>query len=174
MTYKPAAHKTLDGRTEDGRIPWEVSCILDTDPLRKPSWRLCFWWRMMMMMTTTIKNHNVHVQLVYVLVFKLSCGTGRTVFRSPKHPAHFGIQCVVPRIRFRALQRSAKSAMPSSTPPWSRISRYLLDLATQIRNTLVYVQLMLGNAANYKQDMQFMRNVTLRHVRATIVAVEKQ
>jgi len=48
MTYKPAVHKTLDGRTEDGRIPWEVSCMLDTDPLRKPSWRLCFWWWMMM------------------------------------------------------------------------------------------------------------------------------
>jgi hypothetical protein len=33
---------------------------------------------------------------------------------------------------------------------------------------------MLGNAANYKQDMQFMRNVTLRRVRATNAAVEKQ
>ena len=66
--------------------------------------------------------------------------------------------------------------MPSSTPSWSRISRQLLDTATQIRNTLVYthVQLMLGSAANYKQDMQFMRNVTLRQVRATTVAVEKQ
>jgi hypothetical protein len=64
--------------------------------------------------------------------------------------------------------------MPSSTPPWSRISRYLLDLATQIRNTLVYVQLMLGNAAKYIQDTQFMRNVTSRSVRVTIVAVENQ
>jgi hypothetical protein len=45
---------------------------------------------------------------------------------------------------------------------------------TQIRNTLVCVQLMLGNAANYKQGMQFMRNVTLRSVRSTIATVEKQ
>jgi len=35
----------------------------------------------------------------------------------------------------------------------------MLDVATQNRNTSVYVQLMLGNAANYKQDTQFMRNV---------------
>jgi len=37
MTYKPAVHKTLDGRTEDGRIPSEVSCMIDTDLLGLPS-----------------------------------------------------------------------------------------------------------------------------------------
>jgi hypothetical protein len=36
MTYKSAVHKTLDGRTEDGRIPWEVSCMIDTDPVGRP------------------------------------------------------------------------------------------------------------------------------------------
>ena len=102
------------------------------------------------------------MQLVYVLVFKRSCGTGRAVFRPPNTRLILGFN-VLPhpprRIRFRALQRSAKSAMPSSRPLWSRISRCLLDLATQIRNTWVYVPLMLGKTANYKQDMQFMRNV---------------
>jgi hypothetical protein len=40
-----------------GGLPWEISCMIDTDPLGLPSWRLWFWRWMMM----TIKNHNVYV-----------------------------------------------------------------------------------------------------------------